>query len=74
MIGTDLALTSVSSKDLKNLLRLVHSGELECPLTYQNLAMAGASYVFDHIDYIKGHDARTVKAILIAVLAERAAT
>lgn len=71
MLGQDLALTSVATKDLKNLLKLVHTGELECPLTYQNLAMAGASYLFDDIDFLKGHDARTVKAVLVAVLAER---
>ena len=65
------ALTDLETKDLKNLLRLLHNGTLRCPIGPGELHMAGLSYLVDRVDYLRGLDERAVRAVLVAVLAER---
>ena len=74
MIGAELGLTHLSDKDLTNLLRALHKGDLRCPLTFQTLAIAGLSYLQDKVDFLQGADEPTVRAVLVAVLAERRKT
>lgn len=64
-------LTAVSTSDLKNLLRAVHRGDLPCPLTLPNLARNGLQHAADELGHLRGLDAPAVKAVVIAVIAER---
>ena len=65
------ALTELSDDDLRNVLRRLHAGALPCPVTTRSLHAAGLSYLVDRVDFLLGLDERAVRAVLIAVLAER---
>lgn len=66
------ALVGVPTEDLKHLLRLLHRGELQCPLTPSEVTRCGFQ---DHMDPLLDHlrdlDAKAVRAVLTAVLSER---
>ena len=64
-------LTELSLADLKNLLRRLHAGELRCPVGPKELHRAGLSYLVDRVDFLRGLDERGVRAVLVAVIAER---
>jgi hypothetical protein len=64
-------LTRVSTEDLKAVLRRVHDGSLECPITHPRLVVAGMSKLIDDLGHLNGLDARSVQAVLVAVIAER---
>lgn len=66
-------LTGLRTTDLTRLLRALHRGELSCPVTHASLHMAGLSYLVDRVDALAGLDERAVRAVLVAVLAERRA-
>ncbi|HEY8431167.1 MAG TPA: hypothetical protein VIL20_22460 [Sandaracinaceae bacterium] len=66
-------LTGLSTTDLERLLRALHRGELRCPIGHAELHMAGLSYLVDRVDALRGLDERGVRAVLVAVLAERRA-
>jgi len=66
------ALLDVSTDDLKELLRQVHSGALECPVTRIGLASTGLLRLGDDLGHLTGLNAGGVHAVLVAVLAERA--
>ncbi len=67
-----IGLTGVPTPMLEQLLRLVHRGEVACPLTPLALAFAGAqSYSERILDATRGLDAASVRAVLVCVLAER---
>jgi hypothetical protein len=66
-------LTALSTRDLEHLLRALHRGELRCPVGQAELHMAGLSYLIDRVDALRGLDERGVRAVLVAVLAERKA-
>ena len=67
-----LALTGVDTSDLEQLLRLVHRGELETPLTPPALALAGFQHrVEELMQSLRGLDEAGTRAVLVAVLAER---
>ena len=70
MIGTN-GLTAVSDDDLRTLLRHVYRGELICPITPQGLACIGRQGLNDDLDILKGLDESAVRAVLVAVIAER---
>lgn len=72
MFGSS-GLTTVSDADLTRLLRAVHRAELPCPIDRIGLATAGLLHLGDELDVLRGLDAGGVKAVLIAVLAERRA-
>ncbi|MCB9593654.1 MAG: hypothetical protein H6719_13055 [Sandaracinaceae bacterium] len=65
------ALTRLQTRDLENLLRRLHQGALSCPFGPQELHDAGLSYLVDRVGFLQGHDERTVRAVLVAVIAER---
>lgn len=64
-------LTGLTTTDLERLLRALHKGELRCPIGHAELHMAGLSYLVDRIDLLQGLDERGVRAVLVAVIAER---
>lgn len=66
-------LTHVSTEDLKLVLARVHDGSLECPITHPRLLRAGLPKLVDQLEHLKSLDARGTQAVLVAVLAERAA-
>ncbi len=64
-------LTGLTTTDVERLLRAVHRGELSCPISHAALHVAGLSYLVDRLEALQGLDARGVRAVLVAVLAER---
>lgn len=66
-------LTGLSTIDLQRLLRALHRRELSCPVGHASLHVAGLSYLVDRLDALRGLDERAVRAVLVAVLAERRA-
>lgn len=67
------ALTELALRDLENLLRALHRGQLVCPVAPASLHQAGLSYLVDRVEFLKGLDERAVRAVLVAVIAERRA-
>ena len=66
-----VGLSELSLLDLTRLLSLLHKGELLCPIGPQELHMAGLSYLVDRVEFLRGLDERAVRAVLVAVIAER---
>jgi hypothetical protein len=67
-----LGLTQVATDDLKALLRHVHRGDLACPVTPEGLARVGLQDRTEGILHgLRGLDEAGVRAVLVAVLAER---
>ncbi len=64
-------LKDVKSSDLKLILRAVHRGELPCPIDRIGLATTGLLRLGDDLETLRGLDLAGVKAVIIAVLAER---
>lgn len=64
-------LTNLTLADLENLLRALHREQLECPVDHVRLHKAGLSYLVDRVDFLQGLDERAVRAVLVAVIAER---
>lgn len=65
------ALRDVPDEDLKALLRALHHGRLELPLRRETLMLMGMNRLADHADVLIGLDEKGVRAVLVAVLAER---
>ena len=62
----------VDTDALATALRSLHRGELECPLTIPGLTRVGLQYVApDLLHALRGLDEDAVRAVLVAVLAER---
>lgn len=64
-------LTALTTTDLERLLRALHRGLLSAPVGPGQLHVAGLSYLVDKVDFLRGLDERAVRAVLVAVLAER---
>lgn len=64
-------LTGLSTTDLERLLRALHRGLLRAPVGPAALHVAGLSYLVDRVEFLRGLDERAVRAVLVAVLAER---
>jgi len=64
-------LSELSLTDLKRLLSALHKGELRCPIGQRELHEAGLSYLVDRVEHLRGLDERAVRAVLVAVIAER---
>ena len=66
-------LTPVPTADLKKALSALHAGDLDCPPTVIGLGRVGLQHVSEELlDSLRGLDAAAVRAVLVAVLAERA--
>lgn len=72
MFGTG-GLVQVGDRDLQTLLRHVHRGDLPCPVDLPGLARCGLQHVADDLEILRGLDERAVRAVVVAVLAERRA-
>lgn len=71
----DLGLVTVSSDDLRKLLRMVFRKQLECPLTPAGLASVGLQDASGPLlGHLRGLDGKAVHAVVVAALAEREAT
>jgi hypothetical protein len=71
----DLGLVTVSSDDLRKLLRMVFRKQLECPLTPAGLASVGLQDASGPLlGHLRGLDGKAVHAVVVATLAEREAT
>lgn len=64
-------LSEVPTEDLEALLRAVHRGRLEFPLRRQGLLLLGMNRLAEHASLLQGLDERGLRAVLVAVLAER---
>ncbi len=64
-------LTHLTDPQLERLLRAVHRGYITCPIDAEQLMTAGLADIFDRAGFLGGLDEAGVKAVLIAVLAER---
>ena len=65
-------LTELTDEELKKLLRHVYRGELPCPITADTLACVGFQSHHEWISAaLRGLDADGVRAVLVAVIAER---
>jgi hypothetical protein len=73
MLGKDRGLSAVRTVDLELLLRKVHREELSCPITQIGLAEAGLLRLGDDLGHLRGLEVAAIRAVLVAVLAERAA-
>jgi len=66
-------LAHVPTDKLERVLKCVHDGSLECPVTHPSLLRAGMPNLVDELGHLVGLDARAVTAVLVAVIAERRA-
>jgi hypothetical protein len=72
MLDAAVGLTEVETRHLKQLLALVHRGELNYPLNVQELARTGLQHCAPSLlGQLRGLEAPAVRAVLTAVLAER---
>ena len=65
-------LTTLTTEQLKKLLKYLHDGSLETPLTAHSIACAG--FQFRHAELmsaLRGLDEMGIRAVLVCVLAER---
>lgn len=65
------ALTELPTAALRQLLSAVHKGTLSCPVDHRSLLAAGLPALVDRVEHLQGLDARSVQAVLVAVIAER---
>jgi hypothetical protein len=71
----DMGLVSVSTEDLRKLLRAVFKGQVECPLTPAGLAAIGLQDTSGPLlGHLRGLEGKAVHAVVVAALAERTAT
>ena len=72
MLDAGVGLTRVNTSDLKRALHVLHQGELGFPLSIGDLARVGLQHCSgDLLGLLRGLDERAVRAVLVAVLAER---
>lgn len=66
-------LVAVATSDLEKLLRALVRGHLACPLTVHGLACVGLQHAADRLDAVKNLPEPAVRAVIVAVVAERRA-
>ena len=67
-----MALTGVPTQELEQLLRLVHRKQITAPITPVTLALVGLQHRSEELmQSLRGLDESGVRAVLIAVMAER---
>jgi len=72
MLGAAAGLTEVRTDDLKKLLGLAHRGEITFPMDATELARIGLQHcAIEMLATLRGLDERAVKAVVVAVIAER---
>lgn len=74
MLRAAIGLTQVETKELRKALKALHQGELTCPLTIAGLTRVGLQYCAnDFLEMLRNLDHDAVRAVLVAVIAERIA-
>jgi hypothetical protein len=68
-----LGLHRVSTDELKRLLRALHRGAIASPVARWSLIEKGFGNIEGHLAHVVGRDTDAAKAVIIAVLEERAA-
>ena len=71
--GTVEGVTKLPTRDVETLLARLHRGELRLPLTHPNLLASGLPHLVDRVGFLSGLDGAALRAVLVAVLAERKA-
>ena len=72
MIEAGQGLTRITTEDLKRLLRALHHGDLRTPLAIDELTRFGLQDVAaDLLALLRSLDEKAIRAVLVAVLAER---
>ena len=72
MFPGGLGLTEVGTEDLRKALRSLHRGDLDLPVTIASLARVGLQHcAIELLAHLRGLDAPAIKAVVIAVIAER---
>jgi hypothetical protein len=71
-MAQEFGLHHIGSNDLKRLLRALHREALSSPITRSSLIEKAFGDQEAHLDLLVGRDIAAAKAIIIAVLAERA--
>lgn len=70
----DIGLRQTDTESLKKMLRALHRDELPCPLTPTGLACIGLQdQAGNLLSHLRGLDHAGVRAVVVAVLAERLA-
>lgn len=64
-------LTRLTDQEIEELLRALHRGFLRYPIKLSDLIGSGFPHVAEKADIVQGLDERGLRALLIAVLAER---
>ncbi len=73
MLGSGRGLTPVATSDLKTALRSLHRGDLDCPVNIERLTRVGLQHAASELlESLRGLEEPAVRAVLVAVLAERA--
>ena len=67
-----VALTEVSTADLRALLSALHRGKLRAPITHPELLKAGLPALVVRVSFLQGLSEDAARAVLSAVIAERA--
>lgn len=74
MLDSYRGLTDVSESDLKKALQMLHQGHLQGPVDAGRLARVGLQHCQGPLlQMLRGLDDAGVRAVLVAVLSERAA-
>lgn len=68
-----VGLTQVPLDELKKLLAYLHRGEVTFPLTISEATRIGMQARMPDLELLRGLDATAVRAVLVAVIAERMA-
>jgi hypothetical protein len=68
-----LGLHRVSTDELKRLLRALHRGAISSPVTRWSLIEKGFGNIEGHLRHVVARDTDGAKAVILAVLEERAA-
>ena len=72
MIDAGAGLTGVDTQALLTLLRAVHRGDVHGPLGVEDLARVGLQYTAEELlAHLRGLEDAALRAILVAVIAER---
>jgi len=70
-MGPGRALSEVTTRDLELLLSRLYKKELVPPVTHRSLLAAGLPHLVDRVEFLSGLDEPAVRAVLVAVIAER---
>ena len=66
-----VGLTKVSTGELEELLRALHRGHLVFPIRASELIGNGFPHIAEKTDLLQGLDEKGLRAVLVAVIAER---